>query len=212
MKKLLLLLMLSIPMSFHVFAGEDSFFTTEVSLGTGVSIYDSSADELRRNLLTGKDYKRIVTGLTLDTNLNISDPLKIMFGAEAFSDFLWDKINYYNTLDYSFFTGIKIFPGRSGLNFSISYILGNRSDFYTEIIETPTEELNEDGTPVTKQSLVKRNNTKAWGNGFRLAIQYDFMQSRSYKVKPVAGAYYRCVPRGNYNTDHILCLYGGIRF
>ena len=181
-------------------------------MGTGVSIYDSSADELRKNLLTGKDYKRIVTGLTLDTNLNISDPLKIMFGAEAFSDFLWDKINYYNTLDYSFFTGIKIFPGKSGLNFSISYILGNRSDFYTEIIETPTEELNEDGTPVTKQSLAKRNNTKAWGNGFRLAIQYDFMQSRSYKVKPVAGAYYRCVPRGNYNTDHILCIYGGIRF
>lgn len=212
MKKHLFLILFLISGTFAGFAGENSFFTTEVSLGTGVSIYDSSADELRRNLLTGNDYKRIVTGLTLDTNLNISDPLKIMFGAEAFSDFLWDKINYYNTLDYSFFTGIKIFPSKSGLNFSISYILGNRSDFYTEIIETPTEELNEDGTQVTKQSLVKRNSTKAWGNGFRLAIQYDFMQSRSYKVKPVAGAYYRCVPRGNYNTDHILCLYGGIRF
>ena len=197
MKKLFLLIILAIPMSFHVFAGEDSFFTTEVSLGTGISIYDSSADELRKNLLTGKDYKRIVTGLTLDTNLNISNPLKIMLGAELFSDFLWDKTNYYNTLDYSFFTGIKIFPNKTGLNFSISYILGNRSDFFTELVET---------------DRTKKNDTKSWGNGFRLAIQYDFMQSRSYKVKPVAGTYYRCVPRGNYNTDHILCLYGGIRF
>ena len=197
MKKLFLLIILAIPMSFHVFAGEDSFFTTEVSLGTGISIYDSSADELRKNLLTGKDYKRIVAGLTLDTNLNISDPLKVMLGTELFSDFLWDKTNYYNTLDYSFFTGIKIFPNKTGLNFSISYILGNRSDFFTELVET---------------DRTKKSDTKSWGNGFRLSIQYDFMQSRNYKVKPIAGAYYRCVPRGNYNTDHILCLYGGIRF
>ena len=134
MKKLFLLMILAITMSFHVFANENSFFTTEVSLGTGIPIYDSSADDLRKNLLTGKDYKRIVTGLTLDTNLNISDPLKIMVGAELFTDFLWDKINYYNTLDYSFFTGIKIFPNKTGLNFSISYILGNRSDFFTELV------------------------------------------------------------------------------
>ena len=212
MKKLLLLLMLSIPMSFHVFAGEDSFFTTEVSLGTGISIYDSSADELRKQMLTGNNYKRIIVGLTLDTNLNISDPLKIMFGSELFSDFLWEKPNYYNTLDYAFFTGIKVFPNKSGLNFSISYVLGNRTDFFTELVETPTEELNEDGTYKTTTVRTKNNATKAWGNGFRLAIQYDFMQSRNYKVKPVAGAYYRCIPRGNYNTDHILCLYGGIRF
>ena len=212
MKKLFLLIILAIPMSFHVFAGEDSFFTTEVSLGTGISIYDSSADELRKNLLTGKDYKRIVSGLTLDTNLNISDPLKIMLGTELFSDFLWDKTNYYNTLDYSFFTGIKIFPNKTGLNFSISYILGNRSDFFTELVETPTDELNEDGTAKTKTIRTKKSDTKSWGNGFRLSIQYDFMEARNYKIKPHVGAYYRCVPRGNYNTDHILCLYGGIRF
>ena len=189
MKKLFLLLILAITMSFHVFAGEDSFFTTEVSLGTGISIYDSSADELRKELLSQKDYKRIIAGLTLDTNLNISDPLKIMLGAELFSDFLWNNQKNYNTLDYSFFSGIKVFPNKTGLNLSICYALGNRTDFFDN-----------------------KNNTKSWGNGFRLAIQYDFMEARAYKVKPIAGAYYRCVPRGNYNTDHILCLYGGIRF
>ena len=189
MKKTITILFINLFLLSGLFADSDSFFTTEVSLGTGVSIYDSSANELRKELLTGKNYKRIVAGLTLDTNLNLSDALKILLGADLFTDFLWDQGKYYNSIDYSFFTGIKFFPGKSGLNFSISYVLGNRSDFYSD-----------------------KNETKAWGNGFRIGIQYDFMQDKKYRIKPSAGAYYRCVPRGNYSKDHILCLYGGIRF
>ena len=190
MKKLFLLLMLLITMSFHMFAGE-SFFTTEVSLGTGISIYDSSTGDSRKSLLNTSDFKRIILGLTADTNLNLSDPLKIMFGAETFCDFLWSGSNHFNTFDYAFFTGIKIFPNSSGLNFSISYVLGNRTDYFDQ---------------------APKKDTKSWGNGFRLSVQYDFMEDKEYKIKPHAGAYYRCIPRGNYNTDHILCLYGGIRF
>ena len=189
MKKLFFTTILFLFTSSFLFSNSDKFLTTEVSLGTGIAIYDSSADDLRKNLLSGTDYKRIIAGLTLDTNLNISDPLKIMFGAELFSDFLWDSNSYYHTLDYSFFSGIKVFPNKTGLNLSISYVLGNRTDFFEN-----------------------KNDTKAWGNGFRIAIQYDFMQDKNYKVLPNVGGYYRCIPRGNYNTDHILCLYGGIRF
>ena len=191
MKKLLLLLILAGTITFRVFAGEESFFTTEASLGTGISIYDSSSGDARKNILNESGFKRIILGLTLDTNLNISDPLKIMLGTEIFTDFLWKSSDFYNTLDYSFFTGIKIFPNKTGLNFSIAYVLGNRTDFFNE---------------------APKKQTQSWGNGFRLSIQYDFMQDKEYKVKPNAGAYYRCIPRGNYNTDHILCLYGGIRF
>ncbi len=218
MKKLALCTVLTL----FVLAGafSQSLFTTEVSLGTGISIYDSNGDTLRKNLLSQKDYKRIVAGLTVDTNLNISDPLKIMFGTEAFSDFLWNKPLYYNTLDYAFFTGIKVFPNKTGLNFSISYVLGNRSDFYTEQVKTPTGELDgegnpvvdENGDPATKNVLKKQNDTKAWGNGFRISIQYDFMLNKKSTVKPIIGGYYRCVPRGDYNRDHILSIYGGIRF
>ena len=191
MKRTVLIILLTMLTLSRAFSEGDKFLTTEASLGTGISIYDSSTGELRKNILSESGYKRIILGLTLDTNLNISDPLKIMFGGEIFSDFLWSGSEHYNTLDYSFFTGIKIFPNKTGLNFSISYALGNRTDFFTE-------------SPST--------DTKSWGNGFRLAIQYDFMENKSYKVKPTAGAYYRCIPRGDYNTDHILCLYGGIRF
>lgn len=189
MKKTITILFLQVFLLSGLFANSDSFFTTEVSLGTGVSIYDSSADDLRKELLSQKDYKRIITGLTIDTNLNISEPLKIMFGADLFCDFLWNSKKHYNTLDYSFFSGIKVFPNKTGLNLSICYSLGNRCDFFDN-----------------------KNDSKSWGNGFRIGIQYDFMEARAYKVKPIVGAYYRCLPRGNYNTDHILCLYGGIRF
>ncbi len=220
MKKILISAFLTIFVLAGAMANSNSLFTTEVSLGTGISIYDTSSDTLRKELLSQKDYKRVIAGLTLDTNLNISDPLKIMFGAEAFSDFLWLKPDYYNTLDYAFFTGIKVFPNKTGLNISISYVLGNRTDFFTETVEVQTDEvdeegnplLNEDGSPVTKDELQKSNDTKSWGNGFRIAIQYDFMLNKASKIKPVFGGYYRCIPRGDYNRDHILCIYGGIRF
>lgn len=190
MKKLFLLIMLTITMTFSLVA-KDSFLTTEISLGTGISIYDSGAGDFRKLLLNKSDFRRIILGITADTNLNISDPLKIMFGAETFCDFLWAGSDYFNTFDYAFFTGIKVFPTRTGFNFSISYVLGNRTDYFDE---------------------APKQDTKAWGNGFRISLQYDFMEEKEYKIKPHAGAYYRCIPRGNYNTDHIICLYGGIRF
>ena len=160
MKKFFLITILIISSSF-LFAEGDKFFTTEASLGTGISIYDSSADEARKNLLSEKGYKRIILGLTLDTNLNISDPLKIMIGTELFSDFLWKSSDHYNSLDYSFFTGIKIFPNSTGLNFSISYVLGNRSDFFTE---------------------APKKQTQSWGNGFRLSINMILCRTKTTRL------------------------------
>lgn len=199
MKKTFLIITLSLFAALGVFASGESFFTPEISLGTGVSIYDDKASTARKVILDRSDYKRIIAGLTADTNLNISEPIKVIFGAEAFCDFLWIKGSYYHTTDYAFFSGIKIFPGVQGLNFSIAYTLGNRTDFFSYYDE------EEDTT-------IKKNDPKSWGNGFRLGIQYDFMEDRDYKVKPQVGVYYRCIPRGNYNTDHILSIYGGIRF
>ena len=199
MKKYFFTTILLIFSALWAFANEDTFFTPEISLGTGISIYDDKADTSRKAILDSSDYKRIVAGLTADTNLNISEPIKVIFGAEAFCDFLWIKGEYFHTVDYAFFSGIKIFPGVQGLNFSIAYTLGNRTDFFSYYDDAEDVKL-------------KKNSSASWGNGFRLSVQYDFMEDRNYKVKPQVGAYYRCVPRGNYNTDHILSLYGGIRF
>ena len=236
MKKTFLISILMIFISFEFFANEDSFFTPEVSLGSGISIYDDSSDSNRKSILTQTDFKRIVAGVTIDTNLNISDSIKVIAGGEFFGDFTWDRGIYYHTTDYAFFTGIKIFPDIKGLSFSISYTLGNRSDFYSIRTERqvpadtqtnpedstdpepadPTDSSAEGNTTpeetTTQYVTLKKQETKAWGNGFRIAVQYDFFEDRDYKVKPHIGAYYRCVPRGNYKTDHILSIYGGVRF
>ena len=192
MKKTVIKFLLILSTAAWAFCSEHTLFTPEISLGTGISIYDDKADTSRKTILNNSDFKRIVAGLTLDTDINISDSIKLLFGAEVFGDFLWEGNTYYHSADYAFFSGIKIFPKVAGLNFSIAYTLGNRTDFYN--IEEKTSQ------------------TKAWGNGFRLAVQYNFMKEAEYKVKPHVGAYYRCVPRGNYNTDHSLSIYGGIRF
>ena len=190
MKKLILIILASLSITAAAFAGQDSFFTNEVSLGTGIPIYNETSSVSRKDILGTTNYKRIVAGLTADTNLNISSSIKILIGAELFTDFLWNTELFYNSLDYAFFSGIKFYPGVKGLNISITYVLGNRTDFISQ-------------NPAVTQS---------WGNGFRLAIQYDFMTDRVTKIKPILGGYYRFVPRGNYSTDHILSIYSGIRF
>ncbi len=198
MKKLFILIFLLIS-GFSLFADDSSFLINEVSLGTGVSIYSDNAESSRKSLLNSDDTKRVVAGLTYDINFNIAQQIKIFFGADSFCDFIWDKGLYYHSIDYAFFSGIKVFPNLAGLNFSIAYSLGNRSDFYN--IDYQTGDKNEG-----------KKASQSWGNGFRLSIQYDFMKDKLYKVRPFVGAYYRCIPRGNYHTDHILCLNGGIRF
>ena len=170
-------------------AENSSFFSNEVLLGTGVPIYDDNSLTERKNLLETSDYKRIVAGLGYNLNLNIAEPIKIVFGADLSADFLWEGSQYYHTLDYAFCTGIKVFPGAEGLNVSIAYTLGNRADFFDNKI-----------------------GASAWGNGFKLSLQYDFFNSSASKIKPLLGAYYRCIPRGANHTDHTLCIYGGIKF
>lgn len=189
MKKKTALLFAFLLCTSQVFWAQDSFFSYETSVGTGISIYNETTPQTRQELLNTSDYKRIITGLSFITCLNISNPVKILAGAETFCDFLWNNGEYYNSLDYAFLTGIKVYPGLNGLNLSISYVLGNRSDFSKT-----------------------QNTSKSWGNGFKLAVQYDFMNDEDSKFKPLVGGYYRCVPRGNYSTDHILSIYGGIRF
>ena len=190
MKKICLLLICIFFASTKLFAGGmGQFFSNEILVGTGVPIYDDNSQSDRKTLLDTSDYKRIVANLSYFLDLNISDPIKIVFGADLMSDFLWEQDFYYHTLDYAFCTGIKVFPGAMGLNLSIAYCLGNRTDFFNELICSTS-----------------------WGNGFRIAVQYDFLNSTDSKVKPLAGAYYRCIPRGANLTDHTLCIYGGIKF
>lgn len=202
MKKLRYFVIFSIfsCMAAGLFGQNQSFFSNEICLGTGVPIYADSISSQRKDILASDDYKRIAAGLSYNAVLNISEPIKIAFGADLMTDFLWDGKQFYHTLDYAFCAGIKVFPGNQGLNLGIDYTIGNRADFLKEPVQT------QEGISYSKSS-----NSKAWGNGFKLCIQYDFLNSSPGKVKPLLGVYYRCIPRGSNLTDHTLCIYGGIR-
>lgn len=224
MKKIRFFLILSVfsCLTMSVFAQKMRIFSSEIVLGTGIPIYADNQNSERKDILASSDYKRVVAGLSYNAILSLSEPIKLEFGADLMSDFLWDSTKYYHTLDYAFCTGIKVFPGAQGLNLSISYILGNRTDFYlrSEHINTVPESSEGDSGSGGEGSAAITDNvrniqtvqSKAWGNGFKLSIQYDFLNSAETKVKPVVGAYYRCIPRGSNLTDHTLCIYGGIRF
>ena len=210
MKKFRLILCISVfsLLGPVLFAHGNGFFCSEVMLGTGITIYDDNSGSERKQLLDTSDYKRIVAGLSYNAVLGISEQIKLLFGADLMSDFLWEDDMYFHTLDYAFCTGVKIFPGAQGLNFGISYILGNRTDF---VKVYKTVEKTGEGQTGEEKVLEETILTKSWGNGFKLFVQYDFMEDSSSKVKPLAGAYYRCVPRGGNLTDHTICLYGGIK-
>lgn len=200
MKKLRLLLIVFVfsVFSAQIFAQNSSFFSSEITAGTGIPIYDDNVNSERKLILDTSDYKRIVVGLSYNACFSISEPIRIILGADILSDFVWNDGLYYNTLDYAFCAGIKIYPGAQGLNLGINYTLGNRTDF-----------LNVDSA--TGESGEKQTNTRDWGNGFKLIVQYDFMTASENRVKPVLGAYYRCIPRGSNLTDHTLCIYGGVK-
>lgn len=192
MKKFLLSILIFSTVLISSF-GADSFFTNEIAISTGFPIYTDNSTSSRNTLLNTTNSNRIIVGATADVDLNISEPIKIMFAAETFCDFLWQGNYHYNTFDYAFFSGIKIFPDVGGLNFSIAYVLGNRFDSLN------TEEKS-------------TSYFTDWGNGFRIAIQYDFLMDTNFKTTPFAGAYFRYVPRGNFNQDYILSVYAGMKF
>lgn len=173
---------------------EGKLFDWNVSLSTGIPIHSSSTEDSKSDILINDSFNRIITGFNGNTVINITTPVKLIFGADAFCEFLWDGSNHYNSLDYSFYGGIKIFPNLGGFSIAISYAFGSKATFYK------SEESDDS------------NNNTAWGNGFRVSFEYDFFYNQSAKVYPIVGVYYKYIPRGNYNFDHILAAYAGLRF
>ena len=173
---------------------DEKLFNFDVALCTGIPIHSSTEESTKTDILINADFKRIIAGFTGDAVISITEPVKFVVGADAFCEFLWDGSEYHNSLDYSFFGGVKIYPELGGFNFSVSYVFGSAITFYN------TEEAG------------KSNNPAAWGNGFRIALEYDFFYNEEAKIYPIVGGYYKLIPRGNYIYDHVISVYAGLRF
>ncbi len=154
------------------------------SVGTGTTIYgDSAITELNKSL-TEEGFSRLYLSGDVSFGILADRYIRFCVGAVTADDFFLHSESYVFYLDYAFFTGIRIYPGLSGLNFSVDYLVGQRADFAkdTDINLTP------------------------WGNGFRFLVEYDFNPDRP-GFAPVIGGSWRHMPRGTDTSDDILSLY-----
>ncbi|MCQ2575253.1 MAG: hypothetical protein MJ162_00820 [Treponema sp.] len=190
MKKLLITLTILIS---SLFAANAQLLNFSANFQTGIPIYSSPSKSVRKTLLASNNTHRIAAGGDFNVQFNITEPVKTVGGFCSFSDFIFDSNSHYNSIDYSVYAGIRVYPNLYGFNFMIAHVLGGRSDFIK------TDELS-------------TNTYTKWGNGFILDLNYDFLLDSKYSVMPSVGICYRFMPRGNYSYDHIITAYAGIKF
>lgn len=200
MKKIIFFCMVALLSCQLIFASKsavepkDKIVGFDIGLATGIPFYGSSYVTNTNDRVNDGDFYRFIIGASADLNFKLGDPIKFMVGADVLFDFIWKGNDYSNHIDYAFFTGLKFYPGIGGLNGSIAYCLGCRNDFANNEVEDS----------ITHSS--------AWGNGFRLGIEYDFKYGSNHKCLPSIGTYYRCMPRGENEWDNILAAYFALSF
>lgn len=165
----------------------------DVGLVTCIPVYGDSSSPYKNRVIIGSDG---------DISFKVGAPLKILFGYDLIGDINWDKNEHSNHLDYAFWSGIKVYPGFGGLNGTLAYALGARTDFIDEEIST------DEGTS-KKRSVVE---TTAWGNGFKIGVEYDFLYNSGKKTLPALGFFYRLMPRGKNSYDNIFAFYINMGF
>lgn len=173
---------------------ENKIVGMDIGISSGIPFYGSDHISELNDMVNDGDFYRFIIGATANVNFILGKPLKLMFGSDILYDSVWNGADYSNHLDYAFWTGMKFYPGIGGLNGSVAYCLGCRTDFVNNSVQDT----------VTDSS--------AWGNGFRLAIEYDFKYGTNHKCFPILGAYYRCMPRGHNDWDNILAAYLELTF
>lgn len=171
----------------------DKIIGFDVGIVTCIPVYGDTSS-LYKN--------RVVIGSDGDISLKIGAPLKILFGYDLIGDINWDKNEHSNHLDYAFWSGVKIYPGIGGLNGTLAYALGARTDFIDEKV------FDENGDSKTR-SVVE---TTAWGNGFKIGVEYDFLYDSNRRTMPALGFFYRLMPSGNNNYDNIFAFYINMGF
>ncbi len=188
-----LVFMLFFSFAFAEKSLENKIVGFDVGLVTCIPVYGDSSSPYKNRIIIGSDG---------DISFKVGAPLKILFGYDLIGDINWDKNEHSNHIDYAFWSGIKVYPGFGGLNGTLAYALGARTDFIDEEI------FNEEGSS-RKRSVVE---TTAWGNGFKIGVEYDFLYNSSKRALPALGFFYRLMPRGNKSYDNIFAFYINMGF
>lgn len=175
------------------FAEEKKIIGFDAGLVTCIPVYGDTSSPFKNRVIIGADG---------DITFRLGNPLKFMVGADFISDINWDGNLHSNHIDYALWGGIKVYPGIGGLNASLAYTIGARTDFEED------KYFYFDG--------IQRNDSNvemtAWGNGFRIAVEYDFLHNSSRKALPAIGMFYRFMPRGSDSYDNIFAFYANMSF
>lgn len=186
MKKINLFILLSVFLSFHAYSQED-FCTMTAGISSGIPVYGQA--NLSQTSRTIDTDKRVIIGTFFNVNLNIIKQVTFFFGADLLSDLNWSDDTYKHFLHTGFPVGLKIYPGLGGLDLGLAYEFGFRADF------------------LKTSSGIKTKKSQAWGNGFKLFLEYDFSRNNKIKYLPIIGSSWTFMPRGNYSYDNLLTFY-----
>ena len=193
MKKSILSVFFLFVLSGFIFC-EENLFSFSFGLSSGSVFYDSvEMLNQTKGIREYDDYKRLLLGASTSINYNPIKEASFYIGAESFFDIYWtDQYNAnYISLDFPF--GIKIYPNIGGLNLGLAYLFGIRFDnvdfeeyYYSE--------------------------STAWGNGFKINIEYNFAHDLDFSILPAIGCYWKCIPRGRGNYDNQIGAYVALCF
>lgn len=201
MKKFVLAAILALS-PFFLFAepkdeakSERRIFGFQLALGTGYTFYGNGDLASNMNKMMDRGWCRILAYADAGITLRLTDSLYFWAGAQAMADFAWKGGLYSNHASPAFFGGIQFYPGIGNLSFSLAYALGFRRDW---------DVLDYGWGNYQKVRAAK------WGNGFRLAAEYDFKSGGG--VVPGAGMCYLFMPTGNDDYDNTLAVYFRLAF
>ena len=191
MKKKTLILLFSILPCF-CFAKDRNFFGFQFGIGATIPLYADKAVWENHSKMNDESFARFIIGSDVGFSFKLAKPLFLVFDIESCADFSWNNDYYSNSLDYAFSAGFQFYPHTTNLSFSIFYSIGTRTDF----VKLP-------------ERFEQIEKTK-WGNGFKIAVEYDFISGGG--IIPVLGAYYRFMPRGYDKYDNVLSIYFRLAF
>ncbi|MBO7122765.1 MAG: hypothetical protein J6V90_05745 [Treponema sp.] len=192
MKKFLLITAFFICSAALFAENERNFFGFQFALGSGYTFYGD--DNLKSNVsdTMNRGYARMILYTDAGITLKLTDQLYFLGGFQTMFDFIWSGGDCTNHATPLFFAGLQFYPGIGDLSFSLAYALGVRHDW---------EDLN---------SRYRKIDKTKWGNGFRLAVEYDFKKGKG--IIPVVGASYIFLPTGYNNYDNTLAVYFRLAF
>ena len=186
-KKLFLIVVFFSLINSFSFALSEKPFALSLALGTSSVAYGDEQIKEYKPVLFEEDSTRFLLNSEVSAMLFLDDYVAINLG--GIIGFDWFKNTNANMflLKYDFFVGLRVYPFLNGFNFGIDYICGS----YTNFLKINSVENLKENSTLTSQNIVSE-----WSNGFRLIVEYNFLQE-TWKYTPALGCYWQNMPRNN---------------